>query len=210
MIQTIVSAIAVFVATSIDYLLILTILFSQVRTKKGITHIVGGQYLGTAILVAVSLLAAYVLHFIPEEWMIGFLGLVPIILGIRVAVKGDDDDGEDEAGELAEKMEARKSSRLFWTITLITIASGGDNLGVYIPYFASLSVGAILVALLVFAVATTVLCYLGYKLSTIRLISNTLEKYEKIIVPIVYIALGIYIMIESGTFGKLLQLIGWN
>ncbi|MFZ2781581.1 MAG: CadD family cadmium resistance transporter [Rectinemataceae bacterium] len=210
MIQTIVSAIAVFVATSIDYLLILTILFSQVRTKNGITHIVGGQYLGTAILVAVSLLAAYVLHFIPEEWMIGFLGLVPIILGIRVAVKGDDDDGEDEAGELAEKMEARKSSRLFWTITLITIASGGDNLGVYIPYFASLSVGAILVALLVFAVATTVLCYLGYKLSTIRLISNTLEKYEKIIVPIVYIALGIYIMIESGTFGKLLQLIGWN
>lgn len=80
----------------------------------------------------------------------------------------------------------------------------------YIPYFASLSVGAVLVALLVFAVATTVLCYLGYKLSTIRLISNTLEKYEKIIVPIVYIALGIYIMIESGTFGKLLQLIDWN
>lgn len=111
MIQTIVSAIAVFVATSIDYLLILTILFSQVQTKKGITHIVGGQYLGTTILVAVSLLAAYVLHFIPEEWMIGFLGLVPIILGIRVAVKGDDDE-EDEAGELAEKIEARKSSRL--------------------------------------------------------------------------------------------------
>lgn len=162
MAQTIISALAVFVSTSIDYLLILTIIFAQVRAKKSIAHIVWGQYLGTAMLVAVSLLAAYVLHFIPEEWMIGFLGLVPIILGIRVAVKGDDDDEEDEATEVAEKLEARKSSRLFWTIALITIASGGDNLGIYIPYFASLSVGEIVAVLIVFAIATSGLCYIGY------------------------------------------------
>lgn len=209
MAQTIVSALAVFVSTSIDYLLILTIIFAQVRAKKSIAHIVWGQYLGTAMLVAVSLLAAYVLHFIPEEWMIGFLGLVPVILGIRVAVKGDDNDEEDEATEVAEKLEARKSSRLFWTITLITIASGGDNLGIYIPYFASLSVGDIVVVLIVFAIATSGLCYIGYKLSTIHLISNTLEKYERIIVPIVYIALGIYIMVESGTISKIFQFLGF-
>lgn len=210
MIQTIISAVAVFISTSIDYLLIITVVFAQARTKKSAYHIVGGQYLGTAILVAVSLLAAFVLHFIPQEWMIGFLGLVPISLGIWAAFKKgeSEEEEEEEEEEVIEKLEARKSSLLFWTITLITIASGGDNLGIYIPYFASMPAGEITIALIVFALATSLLCYAGYKLSSVHLISETLEKYERIIVPIVYIGLGIYIMAESGTITKVMQMVG--
>ncbi len=202
---TILSSLAVFISTSIDYLLILTIIFVQTRTRKGIFHVIGGQYLGTTILVVVSLLIAFILHFIPEEWIIGLLGLIPIILGIRVAIKKEYEE-ENEAEEVNEKLEAAKANRLFWTITLITIASGGDNLGIYIPYFASLARLDIVIALIVFLIATSILCYIGYKLSTIRLISETLEKYERIIVPIVYIALGIYIMAESGTITMLISL----
>lgn len=203
---TILSALAVFISTSIDYLLILTIIFVQTRTKKGILHVVGGQYLGTAVLVIVSLLIAFILHFIPEEWIIGLLGIIPIILGIHVATKKEGDEEENEAEEVNKKLETAKANRLFWTITLITIASGGDNLGIYIPYFASLAGPDFFIVLLVFLIATAILCYIGYKLSTIRLISETLEKYERIIVPIVYIALGIYIMAEGGTFTKLISL----
>lgn len=203
---TILSALAVFISTSIDYLLILTIIFVQTRTKKGILHVVGGQYLGTAALVVASLLIAFILHFIPEEWIIGLLGIIPIILGVHVATQKERDKEEDEAEEVNKKLETAKANRLFWTITLITIASGGDNLGIYIPYFASLAGSDFFIVLLVFLIATAILCYIGYKLSTIRLISETLEKYERIIVPIVYIALGIYIMAESGTFTKLISL----
>ncbi|MGV8049581.1 MAG: CadD family cadmium resistance transporter [Anaerolineaceae bacterium] len=203
---TILSALAVFISTSIDYVLILTIIFVQTRTKKGILHVVGGQYLGTAVLVVASLLIAFILHFIPEEWIIGLLGIIPIILGVRVATQKERDKEEDEAEEVNKKLETAKANRLFWTITLITIASGGDNLGIYIPYFASLAGSDFFIILLVFLIATAILCYIGYKLSTIRLISETLEKYERIIVPIVYIALGIYIMAESGTFTKLISL----
>ena len=96
-------------------------------------HIIWGQYLGTSVLVAVSLFAAYVLNFIPQDWIIGLLGLIPIYLGIRVAVGGEE---EEEEEEVVEKLESGGTSRLFWTVALITIASGGDNLGIYIPYFA--------------------------------------------------------------------------
>ncbi len=111
------SAIAVFVSTSIDYLVILTIVFAQTRSRRGVTHVTLGLYLGTAILVISSLLAAYVLHFIPEEWIIGLLGLIPIALGIYVAVRKEDDD-EDEEDELAERFEHTRENRLFWTMTL--------------------------------------------------------------------------------------------
>ncbi|MBG9983471.1 CadD family cadmium resistance transporter [Aerococcaceae bacterium DSM 111022] len=203
MLQTIFSAIAVYISTSIDYLFILLIIFSQAYTQKGLRQIYFGQYLGTGILVAISLFAAYVLNFIPQDWMIGLLGLIPIYLGIRVAM-GSEEEAEEE--EVVEKLESRGSNRLFWTVALITIASGGDNLGIYIPYFTSLSVSEIVIAIVVFALSIAVLCYISYRLAKISFVSETLEKYERIIVPIVFIGLGIFIMLENGTIQTLFDL----
>lgn len=203
MLQIIFSAIAVYISTSIDYLFILLIIFSQAYTQKGLRQICLGQYLGTGILVAISLFAAYVLNFIPQDWMIGLLGLIPIYLGIRVAMGGEE---EAEEEEVVEKLESRGSNRLFWTVALITIASGGDNLGIYIPYFTSLSVSEIVIAIVVFALSIAVLCYISYRLAKISFVSETLEKYERIIVPIVFIGLGIFIMLENGTIQTLFGL----
>lgn len=204
MLQTIFSAIAVYISTSIDYLFILLIIFSQSQTKKGLRQIYLGQYLGTGILVAVSLFAAYVLNFIPQDWIIGLLGLIPIYLGIRVAMVGEE---EAEEEKVVEKLKSGGSSRLFWTVSLITIASGGDNLGIYIPYFASISFSEIIIALVVFAISIAVLCYISYRLAQISFVADTLEKYERIIVPVVFIGLGFFILIENGTIQALLNLI---
>ena len=203
MLQNILSALAVYISTSIDYLFILLIIFSQNHTKKGLRQIFFGQYLGTGILVAISLFAAYVLNFIPQDWIIGLLGLIPIYLGIRVAFVGEE---EEEEGEVVEKRGSRGTNRLFWTVSLITIASGGDNLGIYIPFFTSLSFSEIVTSLIVFAISVAVLCYISYKFAKISFVSETLEKYERIIVPIVFIGLGIFIMIENGTIQTILDL----
>lgn len=203
MLQTIVSALAVYASTSIDYLLILMIIFSQSSTKGKMKGIVGGQYLGTGILVAFSLFAAYVLNLIPEDWIIGLLGLIPLYLGIRVALK---EEQEEDDAEVLEKLESGGANRLFWTVALITVASGGDNLGIYIPYFTSLTWPEITVAVLVFAVSVAILCYVSYKLSKISFVAETIEKYQRGIVSLVFIGLGIYIMVENGTIQTLLGL----
>ena len=202
MLQNVFSALAVYLSTSIDYLFILLIIFSQSHTKKGLRQIYWGQYLGTSLLVAVSLFAAYVLNFIPQDWIIGILGLIPIFLGIKVALVG-----EEEEEEVVEKLESRGTNRLLWTVTLITIASGGDNLGIYIPYFTSLAVSEIIIALIVFTLSVAILCSISYKLAKISFVSETLEKYERIIVPIVFIGLGVYILIENGTIQTLINFI---
>ena len=199
--QTIISAIGVYISTSIDYLIVLIILFAQLSQNKQKWHIYAGQYLGTGLLVGVSLVAAYVVNFVPEAWMVGLLGLIPIYLGIRFAIVGE---GEEET---IERLEQSKANQLFWTVTLLTIASGGDNLGIYIPYFASLDWAQTLVALLVFAIGAIIFCKLSRVLSSIPLISETIEKYERIIVPLVFIPLGLYIMYESGTIETFLNFI---
>lgn len=203
--QTIISAIGVYIFTSIDYLIVLIILFAQLSQNKQKWHIYAGQYLGTGLLVGVSLVAAYVVNFVPEAWMVGLLGLIPIYLGIRFAIVGEGEEEEEE--EIIERLEQSKATQLFWTVTLLTIASGGDNLGIYTPYFASLDWAQTLVALLVFAIGVIIFCELSRVLSSIPLISETIEKYERIIVPLVFIPLGLYIMYESGTIETFLNFI---
>ncbi|MDF4187299.1 MULTISPECIES: CadD family cadmium resistance transporter [Bacilli] len=203
--QTIISAIGVYISTSIDYLIILIILFAQPSQNKQKWHIYAGQYLGTGLLVGVSLFAAYVVNFVPEAWMVGLLGLIPIYLGIRFAIVGEGEEEEEE--EIIERLEQSKANQLFWTVTLLTISSGGDNLGIYIPYFASLDWAQTLVALLVFAIGVLIFCELSRVLSSIPLISETIEKYKRIIVPLVFILLGLYIMYESGTIETFLNFI---
>lgn len=43
-----------------------------------------------------SLVIAYLVHFVPEDWMIGLLGLIPLYLGIRYLVKGEEEAEEEE------------------------------------------------------------------------------------------------------------------
>lgn len=179
--QTIISAIGVYISTSIDYLIVLIILFAQLSQNKQKWHIYAGQYLGTGLLVGVSLVAAYVVNFVPEAWMVGLLGLIPIYLGIRFAIVGEGEEEEEE--EIIERLEQSKANQLFWTVTLLTIASGGDNLSIYIPYFASLDWAQTLVALLVFAIGVIIFCELSQVLSSIPLISRQLKNTRESLCP---------------------------
>src|SRR5690625_7045946 len=107
---------------------------------------------------------------------------------------GSEEEAVEE--EVVENLESSGSNLLFWTVALITIASGGDNLGIYIPYFTSLSVSEIVIAIVVFALSIAVLCYISYRLAKNSFVSETLEKYERIIVLIVFIGFRIFIMFK--------------
>ena len=198
--ETIVSALLVFVSTSIDYLVVLTILFTS-QGKEGLKSIYAGQYLGTGLLVLVSLIAAYFLNFIPQDWIIGLLGLIPLGLGIRSIFVDEDIDEEDIEGKIT-----RDGSKIL-AFTSLTVAMGGDNLGIYIPYFTGKSLIEIGISLVIFTLGILILCKLSQSLASISAIGEIVEKYEKIIVPVVFIGLGLYILIENGTINYFISLI---
>ena len=196
--QTLISALLVFISTSIDYLVVLIILFANQGTR-GIKSIYIGQYLGTGILVGVSLIAAYFLNYIPQDWMIGFLGLIPLGLGIR-SIFVDEDVDEDSIGNKIKN----NQSQIF-AITGLTLAMGGDNLGIYIPYFTGMNVGQIVIVLAVFIIGIFLLCQLAKRFATIQMIGGIIERYGRIIVPVIFIGLGIYILVENGTINYLIS-----
>lgn len=201
MITTIIQTTIIYWVTAIDLLLILALLFVKFDQSKH-QLISLGQMIGSLLLVGISLLLAYVFHFVPEQWILGLLGLVPLFFGLKYLFIGDDDEEEVE-----ETLEKRKNKNLLVTVTLISFAScGADNIGLFTPFFVNLDNSLLLISVLTFVVNIILLGFLGKSISKIRVLHNFLEKYSRWVIGGVYIVLGLMIIIDSGTINKLLSL----
>ena len=204
MIQNIVTSIILYSGTAVDLLIILMLFFAKRKSRKDIINIYLGQFLGSVSLILLSLLFAFVLHYIPSKEILGLLGLIPIFLGLKVLFLGDSD------GEAIAKEGLRKDNKnLIFLVAMITFAScGADNIGVFVPYFITLNLANLIVALLTFLVMIYLLVFSAQKLAQVPSVGETLEKYSRWFIAVVYLGLGIYILIENNIFNMLWTMLG--
>ena len=204
MIQNIVTSIILYSGTAVDLLIILMLFFAKRKSRKDIINIYLGQFLGSVSLILLSLLFAFVLHYIPSKGILGLLGLIPIFLGLKVLFLGDSD------GEAIAKEGLRKDNKnLIFLVAMITFVScGADNIGIFVPYFITLNLADLIVALFTFLVMIYLLVFSAQKLAQIPSVGETLEKYSRWFIAVVYLGLGIYILIENNSFNTLWTMLG--
>ncbi len=197
------TAMTAFTATNLDDILILLLFFSQVNAVFLRRHIVFGQYLGFSALVLVSLPGFFGSLIFPPDW-IGMLGLLPIAIGLSRLLNPETDDSEASA-ELQQSEKSFFSSFLSpqtYSVAAVTVANGGDNIGIYMPLFASNTLESLGVILAVFFAMVGVWCYAAYRLIQMPAIADTLTRYGNQLVPFVLIGLGIAILAKSGTLAS--------
>lgn len=204
MIQNVVTSIILYSGTAVDLLIILMLFFAKRKSRKDIINIYLGQFLGSVSLILLSLLFAFVLNYIPSKEILGLLGLIPIFLGLKVLLLGDSD------GEAIAKEGLRKDNKnLIFLVAMITFAScGADNIGVFVPYFTTLNLANLIVALLTFLVMIYLLVFSAQKLAQVSSVGEILEKYSRWFIAVVYLGLGIYILIENNVFDMLRTVFG--
>ena len=204
MVQNVVTSIILYSGTAVDLLIILMLFFAKRKSRKDIINIYLGQFLGSVSLILLSLLFAFVLNYIPSKEILGLLGLIPIFLGLKVLLLGDSD------GEAIAKEGLRKDNKnLIFLVAMITFAScGADNIGVFVPYFTTLNLANLIVALLTFLVMIYLLVFSAQKLAQVPSVGETLEKYSRWFIAVVYLGLGIYILIENNVFDMLRTVFG--
>ena len=204
MIQNIVTSIILYSGTAVDLLIILMFFFAKRKSRKDIINIYLGQFLGSVSLILLSLLFAFVLNYIPSKEILGLLGLIPIFLGLKVLLLGDSD------GEAIAKDGLRKDNKnLIFLVAMITFAScGADNIGVFVPYFTTLNLANLIVTLLTFLVMIYLLVFSAQKLAQVPSVGETLEKYSRWFIAVVYLGLGMYILIENNSFDMLWAVLG--
>ena len=204
MIQNVVTSIILYSGTAVDLLIILMLFFAKRKSRKDIINIYLGQFLGSVSLILLSLLFAFVLNYIPSKEILGLLGLIPIFLGLKVLLLGDSD------GEAIAKDGLRKDNKnLIFLVAMITFAScGADNIGVFVPYFTTLNLANLIVTLLTFLVMIYLLVFSAQKLAQVPSVGETLEKYSRWFIAVVYLGLGMYILIENNVFDMLRTVFG--
>ncbi len=188
-----------FTATNLDDILILMLFFSQVNSLFRKRHIIAGQYLGFAALVLASLPSFFSSLLLPRP-CVGLLGLVPIAIGIsRLVNSNDEEDSNSEETQTQPTWFNSFISPQAYSVAAVTFANGGDNIGIYMPLFASCTWQNLAIILSVFFSMVGVWCFAAYKLTQVSAIADNLTRYGNYLVPFVLISLGVLIVIDSGT-----------
>jgi cadmium resistance protein CadD (predicted permease) len=121
---------------------------------------------------------------------IGLLGLFPIYLALKNVLQQEESD--DEA--------PLQAGVGIISIAGMTIANGGDNIGVYIPLLTTMMAIGKVCMVVVFAIMTYVWCMAAHYLARHPVVARYLDRFGNIITPLVLFALGIFILWESGSF----------
>ena len=229
MFGTIITALTSFVATNIDDIFVLMLFFSQINDTIKVRHIIIGQYLGIGALITISIIGALGISIIPNEY-VGLLGLAPIYLGINEYIKykkerKDIESTEDQENRISKNNNLEKTTEnddnsitkvikslinpSVFKVASVTLANGGDNIGIYIPLFTSMNSMDIFITVVIFILLIALWCYIGKSLSEYPFIQRNIEKYKHIIIPIIFIGLGIFIIIKSGTIPLIYKKIFW-
>ena len=187
-------AVFLFVVTNVDDVLVLALFFARGAGRRGATaRIVVGQYLGFLGILVISVAGAYGATFLPDS-AIRYLGVVPLALGLRSAWQAWRDRGHDD-----DDRALRDVGPSTWAVAAVTFANGGDNIGVYVPVFATGAVARTSLYVLVFLFLLAALLAAGRLLATRRAVAILLTRWGHVLLPIVLIALGLLILLERQT-----------
>ncbi|WP_185696115.1 cadmium resistance transporter [Weissella viridescens] len=197
MIHFIVSVIVAFVSSNLDDLVILTILYAEATTRKQRWTILWGQLLGIGAILLLSIACVTMLHAFNLNYL-NLLGIFPLLMGVNgfyKLYKSDETAKQDAKRHTKIQKTAQKATGLtLGTIMTLTVSNGADNMGIYIPLFSKYSNTQMWGVLLLFVIMIPIWCWIGEKIADLPVIKNFVQKYQKVLVPIIYIGLGLYIL----------------
>lgn len=197
------TACSTFAITNIDDLFVLVTFFAEAASGKNtLLKIAIGQYAGFTVIIAISMIGYGAALVLPAE-PIGFLGLLPMLLGVWKLLGIVSRYGEKEVnGEVEEEGEDTSISRstafkAIGSVALITMMNGGDNIGTYAPLFSQAKGAEIAVYIVVYYIFLGVWLLVAYLVMQQRHILALAEKYASYVIPFLYIGLGIFIVVNS-------------
>ncbi|MCS5693779.1 cadmium resistance transporter [Cyanobium sp. FGCU-6] len=204
-------------ATTFDDTIYLTGFFSEVDRSFRPRHVVVGELLGFTLLLCISLLGFALGLAIPRR-AIGLLGVLPILIGLSSLIalwRGRQDTSALQptmhpVADSPRGFVSRRPSlidvlrdRRTYSVSLVTVSNGSNNLTIYIPLFASLTLGKIAVLIPVFYGFIALWLFLSFHLTRFPAIAVVLHRYARRVFPFILMWLGVRILHDTGAIALL-------
>ncbi|KUJ20006.1 uncharacterized protein LY89DRAFT_666835 [Mollisia scopiformis] len=190
------TACSTFAITNIDDMFVLVTFFAEAASSKTVTplKITIGQYLGLTIIITISMIGFGVALVLPSE-PIGFLGLLPILLGVWKFFDLLFPVEEEDPGK--SKIAGMKA---ILKVAVITLMNGGDNIGTYIPLFSQAKGAEIAVYVVVYYILMGVWCLVAWLIMGQKRVVRLVKRYMSMVIPFLYLGLGVYITVKSSCY----------
>lgn len=179
-----------YLGVNLDFMLILLMLLNTYKFK----NVLIGYLSGMLLVFLISVVAGQAIQSLIPEWCIGFLGLIPIIM----AIKGEGDNEEQHKSTTKEVM----------SVLLIYLTScGADNIAVYVPVLATIPAQSIALIALYFVVLTIIILIAINFIKEYAPVKKMLNRWGEPLTRLIYFAIGLFVMIDTGLFTELFKLL---
>ena len=214
LIETIKIGLAAAVATTFDDNIYLTGFFSEVNRTFRPKHVVVGELIGFTALISISLVGFLIGLAISSDW-IGLLGILPILIGLnnlRLLIVNKDESVKNKSANLKQNarfrgFDSRERSlldiiqdRQTYRVSAVTISNGGNNLGIYIPLFASSSLKSLAVIIPICYLIICTWLFMSYHLTRTPGIALVLSRYASKLFSFVLMWLGLRIILGNESY----------
>lgn len=209
------AAMAVAMATTFDDNIYLTGFFSETNRHFRPIHVMG-ELMGFSVLITTSFLASRLLAETVPLSIIGWLGLMPILIGLLNLLQLLQPAQIRELEPLilkASEAEGFPSKRLklgtvlrqhhTYRVSAVTISNGGNNLSIYIPLLATSSATSALLTIVVCYMAVVTWLTLSFRLTRLPAVAIHLSRHARRLFPFVLMWLGFRILNDSGVLNGL-------
>ncbi|MFT8824952.1 MAG: cadmium resistance transporter [Liquorilactobacillus mali] len=178
-----------FIGVNLDFFVILLFLLQKYNFKDNLF----GYALGMLLIFGISALAGQLIQSLIPAWVIGFLGLIPIYMGIK------EEDHSSKTNTI--------SKRGITAVLLMYLAScGADNIAVYVPVLATMALSDIIVTMIYFLFLTAISLTLAYFFGQLPIIKNIFEHWGTQLCRIIYVFIGLFVMLDAGLVKHIITL----
>lgn len=178
-----------FVATSLDNLLILVLLLGGTRRKL---RVLAGFFASIAALMVVSALG-YLLGEFLDAGLVGFLGLIPLCMGLHALWRPPTLEHTDAEAGLAG------SGSGFVVSFSLMLGNSGDSLALFLPLLADTGSRYFPLLFVVWAVCALAWAGLACLIGSNRSLAELIERCGARLIPWLMIFVGSYILLDTGT-----------
>ena len=183
-----------FIATNMDNLLLLVLLQGANPRRRGVVLL---GYLGAVgVLICVSALGVAVGEVL-DAGLVGFLGLVPILLGCHMLYQAWKDRGHPE--EALDTIAGRPRRGLWFGTLALMLGNSGDSLAVMLPLLAETDRGGQWTLVASYLVCAVLWAGVAWKIAGQHALARRIERRGEKIVPWIMIGVGIYILLDTAT-----------
>ncbi len=180
-----------FLATSLDNLLILVLLYGAARSRLAVML---GYLASTAIVMLLAALG-YLLGGMLDADLVGYLGLIPLALGVYALLR------PNKLLHANTDVESGQSGFAGYFVTSFTLmlSNSGDSLALFLPLLADTGRAWFPFLFLVWLLAALAWASFAWLLGSKHALAELIERRGAKLIPWVMIGVGCYILMDTAT-----------